>query len=250
LTYHTFIPREDIFVIRTDGSDRSRLTDDEFVDRNPRWSPNGREIAFCSSRGREYQIHTIRPDGSQRLQRTRSTKHWHAEPIWSPDPLEPKLAAIRFLQDMSGKSTVIFDSTDAPTFSEDHALPPWPGAQEFFLAFAWSPDGRKLAGAILAKGEGTAPMGIAVYSIGTRSYSKMFKGGQAPRWLPDSRRLLYVREQQLHVLDSESGIARPLRMADRTENPETGRVALSPDGRMVYLVRWCNQSDIWLLELR
>jgi eukaryotic-like serine/threonine-protein kinase len=254
LAYVSFLPTEDIYVIQTDGSHRNRLTDNDalqdFFDRAPRWSPDGREIAFYSSRSR-WQIETVRPDGSQWRQRTKDPIYQHANPVWSPDPEAPKLAAYRTIgAGTSDKSTVIFGSTQTPTFGGARVLPPWPRADEFFVAWAWSPDGRKLAGHIMRQGLNSDPLGVAVYFMEKQSYSEMWKEANRPRWLPDSRRLLVLREKQLCVLDTESGDVRSLRMPDQPSNSWVSDLALSSDGRAIYLARWLNRCDIWLLELR
>jgi eukaryotic-like serine/threonine-protein kinase len=55
LTFCSFERPEDIFVMRTDGSSLRNLTDDDFVDRFPRWSPGGNRIQFMSDRSGKYQ---------------------------------------------------------------------------------------------------------------------------------------------------------------------------------------------------
>jgi Tol biopolymer transport system component/DNA-binding winged helix-turn-helix (wHTH) protein len=63
-----------------------------FVDYNPAFSPDGRRIAFESSRSGEAQeIYLANPDGSDILQLTKGTVEWRGEPrwrgspVWSPD---------------------------------------------------------------------------------------------------------------------------------------------------------------------
>ena len=56
--------QEDLFIARTDGTEYRRLTDDAYRDRGPAWSPDGARIAFYSDRSGQYQVWTIRPDGS------------------------------------------------------------------------------------------------------------------------------------------------------------------------------------------
>ena len=91
LAYTTFgPPREDIFVMRVDGSERRRLTDDPHKDRVPVWSPDGSRIAFYSDRSGRYEIWTILPDGRELRQLTRTGPNSGREgaliqPQWSPD---------------------------------------------------------------------------------------------------------------------------------------------------------------------
>ena len=47
-----------------------RLTNDEFRDRGPEWSPDGQRIASVSNRGGDYQLWSIRANGSSLQQVT------------------------------------------------------------------------------------------------------------------------------------------------------------------------------------
>lgn len=62
-----------IWRINADGTDPIQLTNGEEGERNPRWSPDGEQIAFIATRGdsEENQIFLIRNDGGEALQLTR-----------------------------------------------------------------------------------------------------------------------------------------------------------------------------------
>ena len=70
--------------MKSDGTDVRRLTDSPKQDIRPRWSPDGRRIAFTSNRDGNYEIYVVAPDGSGL---TRITNHveqddyacWHHE---------------------------------------------------------------------------------------------------------------------------------------------------------------------------
>jgi Tol biopolymer transport system component len=49
----------DIYRVRPDGSERERLTDDDSIDEQPSFSPDGSLIAFSSNRGGSMQIHLL-----------------------------------------------------------------------------------------------------------------------------------------------------------------------------------------------
>ena len=74
-----------IFVMNSDGSDVRQLTFTPAAVTNtwPRWSPNGEWIAFQSNVSGAFQIHAIRPDGSDLSQITDSGVNQF--PAWSPD---------------------------------------------------------------------------------------------------------------------------------------------------------------------
>lgn len=73
----------DIWVVRPDGSDRTRLTSDEAMDGDPAWSPDGTQIAFVSGRAGTSDIWIMNADGSGPR---RVTNHPHPhQPSFSPD---------------------------------------------------------------------------------------------------------------------------------------------------------------------
>ena len=78
--------RSHIFIMRTDGSELRNLTDDNFRHYWPRWSPDGKRIAFSSRRSGPYELWIINRDGSglQQLTRDHLSPGAHYSP-WSPD---------------------------------------------------------------------------------------------------------------------------------------------------------------------
>ena len=74
----------EIYVVNVvDGTVR-QLTDNEYGDYAPAWSPDGTRIAFHSSREADYEIFVMDPDGSNQVQLTNLPGH-DESPAWSPD---------------------------------------------------------------------------------------------------------------------------------------------------------------------
>jgi dipeptidyl aminopeptidase/acylaminoacyl peptidase len=72
-------------LLKSDGSGELRaLTDDAYKDRGPRWSPDGRRIAFYSNRSGAWEIWTIASDGGDKRRLTFTEGANVYFPIWSP----------------------------------------------------------------------------------------------------------------------------------------------------------------------
>lgn len=75
----------DIFISKIDGSDRTNITNNPFIDTSPTWSPSGNQLAFASDRdGKSKKIFTCDADGTN--VRIFSKEEGEADsPAWSPD---------------------------------------------------------------------------------------------------------------------------------------------------------------------
>ena len=74
----------DIWVMNSDGSGLRQLTFSAKGDYHPRWSPDGREIAFLSSREEGVQIWLMAADGGE-ARRITDLKITPGDPEWLPD---------------------------------------------------------------------------------------------------------------------------------------------------------------------
>jgi Tol biopolymer transport system component len=224
--------REDLFLSRPDGSGLLQLTNDPSTKRFPRWSPDGKRIAFHSNRSGSTQIWTIRPDGSGLQQLTESAGTL-SFPSWSPDGTQMTGSDI-----FTGK-TLIFDPNKPWKAQSPFELPLPPGVR--FLATSWSPDGEWLAGF------SQQPLSAAVYSLKSRSYQRLTEyGGAAVLWLKDSRRLLFEVKGKKMVFDLRT------KQSHEISPSESGwsYLSLSSDNRAIYLVRNSSEGDIWMATLK
>ena len=67
-----------------DKGNPQRLTNNHFTAKNPSWSPDGKRIAFTSSRDGNMEIYVMDADGNNQQNLT-NRPHLDWEPSWSPD---------------------------------------------------------------------------------------------------------------------------------------------------------------------
>jgi Tol biopolymer transport system component len=119
----------EIFVMNSDGSDVRQLTFNAAEDSWPRWSPNGKWIAFHSNVDGNFEIYVIRRDGTD-LTSVTDYPGLDQFPEWSPN----------------GKQLAIRRDTDLYLIDLDGSNPIQLTAGAMINQMAsWSPDGRQLA---------------------------------------------------------------------------------------------------------
>lgn len=124
----------DLYVLSIGQSQPVRLTNHPAGDRDPAWSPDGRQLAFSSRRDGNWEIYILNlPDG--RLRRVTRDTAFDGGPSWSPDGrwlvFESYRANNLDLYLMSA------DGEQGPIRLTQHEAPDY--------APAWSPDGRHVA---------------------------------------------------------------------------------------------------------
>lgn len=73
----------DIFLMDTDGSNISNLTNDAIEDYSPSWSPDGEWIAYTSGSKGKYDVWMIHVPSKEKVQLTSAPKR-NESPIWKP----------------------------------------------------------------------------------------------------------------------------------------------------------------------
>jgi serine/threonine protein kinase/Tol biopolymer transport system component len=228
--------REDLIVMRTEGTGSFLLTNDADRDRNPKWSPDGKRIAFQSDRSGTFQIWMINADGNGRRQVT-DAEVTVTDPIWGPKGAR---MVVRTPATTTTTARALVIDPDKP-WSEQNP-DPLPISLRAINPTSWSPDGRKLT--LFTNSSGTYVGGTYVYDFETRQVERVWRTG-SPRWLSDSRRLLVQGYAALHLVDTVTGRSQPVH---KVEGPgyEFSSVSLSADNRVIVYGLYRHTSDIWL----
>ena len=236
-----FMRQDDIFVIRADGSELNRLTNDDFNDRRPKWSPDGDKILFYSNRGGGlYQIWVMNPDGSGRVQVTDDPSE-PIYPAWSPDG-----ERISYVDTASGSFIIDADTEGRP---EPLTLPPLATSGTAFMTRSWSPDGRFLAGELWSLADQRAD-GIIVYSLKSGEYDLVSEYGVEPAWLGDSRTIVFqssvVPPSEVVHTDRITKEVRPV----LSNNPHSlAGPRLPLDNETLFYTATDAEADIWLITI-
>ena len=181
------------------------------AERYPRWSPDGKSIAYWSDRSGEYEL-TIRPaDGSGPERKlTAMGKGFRYAPHWSPD--SRKIAFV----DQSMK-VYVFDTEGNKLTAVDQS-PVWMahGQLESFR-FAWSPDSRWLS--YSRPDRATQNRAIQLYDTKGGKLQQATSGylnDQQPVFDPDGKYLFYASDRAFDPLygsfDNSWTYANPTRL--------------------------------------
>ncbi len=242
----------DVYTVRPDGTQLTRLTDHNATDTHPAWSPDGRRLAFVSDRDGNPDIYVMAADGSG-VKRLTADAAVDTSPAWSPDGQRIVFASNReaegdtfdlWLMDADGAGlTKLAVLADEPDWSPDGgrvvAVFRFPTVTTIGLVAvqadavpqpllempdsaspAWSPDGSRILFSAPVAGERHIFRINADGSDVVDMSATLGAGGLQPTWSPDGQYLAYVAEadgnQDIYVAPTASG--RPFRL---TTDPGT-----------------------------
>jgi len=206
----------------SDGKNVRDLKLDGF---SPSWSPDGKRIAFCSTRADPLaELYVSDADGShvQRLTR-RKGGTGVGRPTWSPDGKQ--IAFFATVHDIPEIFVVGLDDSAPRMVTSSGGIYP-----------TWSPDSKKIAFAS-ARGGSLQIYSASVDGTGVVQLTNMKPGASEPAWSPDGSRILFTvsgteGESVIGMIDLASMKTTRLAYSDKFNffSP-----TWSPDGRTVLM---------------
>jgi dipeptidyl aminopeptidase/acylaminoacyl peptidase len=215
----------DVWMVSWDGTQNIRLTWTPESESSPRWSPDGRYLAFISGRqeGKGGQIWILDRRGGE-AQRITQIKGGVDEYAWSPDSKRIAVIADEETDSLARKD------------SAEHKTPKPIVIDRYQFK-------RDIAGYL-----GTSRSHLAIFNIDSKKVDTLTAGDADDSdvsWSPDGRSIAFVRtptaqaneleNSDVYVIDAHAG-ATAKRLTDFA-GPDAGRLSWSPDGKWIAFTR-------------
>ncbi|MCI0487280.1 MAG: S9 family peptidase [Blastocatellia bacterium] len=252
----------DLWLVSTAGGQPLRLTTSSKNDNQPRWSPDGRLLAFISSREAKPQIFLISPFGGE-AERLTESKSGVQSFEWSPD--SRRIAYVAGQEMTPAEEKKQKEKDDPQVVDKDFKFSRiWLIDVETKKASElvkgdyvardpqWSPDGRRIAYTTTPtpKADDGSLSDIWIIDVESGKQRKLIENegpDNSPRWSPDGRLIAFLSrdsekgllgQSRLRVIPSEGGAAREVAPAldirKSSFKYQPGSANWSADGRTIY----------------
>jgi Tol biopolymer transport system component/GH35 family endo-1,4-beta-xylanase len=228
----------DIFIVNQWGQ-QTNLTQSPTGDWNPRWSPNGRLLAFTSHRANQADIWLIAADGSRPINLTNHPA-WDYSPAWSPDGVR-----LVFVSERDGDAELFIQATNSPTATQltfnthQDKLP------------SWSPQGDKIAFAAVANGiEQTYLLDLNNQNTITPLLDTGLNSTD-PVWSPTGEQIAFIGWQDSNAINIYTFDLTTRHLQKRyTDTLWIGSLSWSPDGSWLFFTgRQDRNHDLMALNM-
>jgi|SRR5215217_7745675 len=233
------LPEPLIWTISPDGSNQAQFTtDSRYVDENPAWSPDGRQIAFARTDrddppGLAKRLYVMNSDCSNKIELPLPKWVGAYDLTWSPSG-----DRIAFWNPTNGDLYIAH--TDGSGTLRKLSTPSLPGADS---RPAWSPDGSQIA--FQSNGQDAwADIYVITVSpedetIGPRQITDYPRSdfAEEPSWSPDGTEIAFNRSGDIYKIDVNG--LRETRLTSSTQNSHYSQPTWSPDGKQIaYVKEW------------
>jgi len=232
--------QEDLVLMRADGSETRRLTDDPVKDRIATWSPDDRTLLFMSTRSGQWELWQIGADGSGLRQSTQLEDSVGWAP-WSPDGRRFALSSTSF-------KPFRIRIADASRLARNDNVETIP-ADGRYSVDSWSSDGRLLSGSVV--GEDGAAKALLVWDVASKTLARTIplplqrSSSSDSSFVAGTHLLVTQVGDGVVVVDADTGASRVI-----LKVPPGIETRMSGDGRTLLVERLRVESDLWLMEFR
>jgi Tol biopolymer transport system component len=233
-----------VYVMSADGSQVRQLTDLATGAGKPVWSPDGGRIAFSTSSNRldRLDIYWINSDGSD-LTHVYNDNSYGGRITWSPDG-----GQLLFDSRVSGDFNLYMINLDGSNLRilADSEITWGPSAGRASWEFnpTWSPDGQ-----FIAFGTDRAGGAVDIYVVDQHgnqplNLTEPTGANSGPVWSPDSRWVVYLSVEGLHITDPNSG--QTVKLNDLSLGGPDVDKSWSPDsGHVIFSTREGEQFEVY-----
>jgi WD40 repeat protein len=237
---------QDVFLMRSNGRDLSRLTDDRARGWEPRFIGRGDSIVFRSNVSGTYDVWSMRRDGSDRTRLTNITEGVFGA-AFSPDGKQLAFSVF------PGDSQPVFVLLGGPPWPTTRASARTLGGmtvgESTFRAYNWSRDGRWLSGNLdLGSGELS---GHALYDLTTGRVRQLDDDAMSGEiaFLPGYRQVVYFNTRGALIMQDIESLRQWVIADSLAYPPDRPRsIVASPDGRTLYYGAQQIESNIWVVR--
>jgi dipeptidyl aminopeptidase/acylaminoacyl peptidase len=217
------LPQQEIYAMDPNGMNQTRLTNNMATDAEPVCSPDGRKIAFWSTRDGNNEIYLMDANGMNQKRLTTNMVIDY-KPAWSPDGSKIAFASLR------NNNTDIY-VVDANGMNETRLT----NNASVEVEPAWSPDGKKIAFTSSRDGDDEIFV-MDANGMNQMQLTTNATNDDVPNWSPDGTKIAFAAERggniDIYMMDANGMNEMRLTTAVAADNFP----AWSPDGTMIAFV--------------